>query len=1214
MSVHSEEVPVMAAMIPSAGKLSRVRVAGLCSTALVALLLAPVAVRAQSARCDDPTMVPIPANCARPNSNVTVTMPAEPNTDLIGASPGGSFAETGFSISIENETVAGAAAPANPDRADDRAMARAAVDVTYDGLQVTPRLNVTTDDLRSSYVGGAPVTFRASTNYPAWISRAEVRIIDRADGRARVIDRLMINPNGTAAWTMPREGSGDYNYVLRVYDGAGRYNETGALTLARSDRNFATHETTDDPIVAAGEGDDRTAVVNIPVSGGAVTASGSGVAPGTTVRVMGETVPVDPSGSFVIQRILPTGGHVVDVAIDRNGRTIDRVARSIDIPASEWFYVAIGDLTLGNRLQAADPADEGPYAEGRAAYYLKGKVKGRTLITTSLDTGEGDLSDAFRRLDQKDPRNVLRRLDPDDYYPVYGDDSTAFDDTPTSGRFYARVERDRSYGVWGDFKAGIDGAELLKNDRELYGAQLHYETPGATASGEARGKVTVYAATPETLPQRDVLRGTGGATYFLSRQDINGGSETITAEVTDPVTGRVLSRKVLIAGQDYTLDALQGVIILTAPLSSSASGGTVIQNGASGGNAVNLIAQYEYTPTTGSLDGAALGGRVSVWANDRLRVGVTAMRETTGVADQTMTGADAEYRIGESSYLRAEVAQSEGPGFARSQSSDGGLSFGTGASSGAAGTRAGAFRIEGDFDLADLGSARDGNLGFYASRKDAGFSTLSEDIAADETLLGVYGRIEATDRVTLAFAAEDFERQGTESKTQATAEIGYKISDVWRIEGGVTVLDQFRTGTPAETGRRADVGLRLTYAPDEDNSVYVFGQGTVRKTGGLPDNNRIGIGGTARLSEKLTFAGEVSDGSGGIGGLARLGYAPSADTEVYVGYTLDPTRTGAGYALVGRDDGTVVLGGRHSQGSTVTTYAENKADLFGQRRSFTESYGVTYTPDDRWTLSGAVEMGEIRDPANGNFDRDAYSAGVAFTDGEGWKWRARLEYRSDDGAGLAQDRETWGVTGGFEYKTSEDWRVLGNLDALISSSDQSAFRDGEYVEASLGYAYRPVDNDRTNALFKLTYLRDLPGADQVSANGSANGPMQKSVILSADVNHDLNRHLTLGAKYGFRLSQVATRGTTAFTDNTAHLGILRADWHVVHLWDVLLEGRVLYTEETGTTDTGALAAVYRQIGNNAQVGVGYEWGAVSDDLSAIDYTSQGVFLNVIAKF
>ena len=43
-------------------------------------------------------------------------------------------------------------------------------------------------------------------------------------------------------------------------------------------------------------------------------------------------------------------------------------------------------------------------------------------------------------------------------------------------------------------------------------------------------------------------------------------------------------------------------------------------------------------------------------------------------------------------------------------------------------------------------------------------------------------------------------------------------------------------------------------------------------------------------------------------------------------------------------------------------------------------------------------------------------------------------------------------------------------------------------------------------------------------------------------------------------------------------------------------------------------AAYRHVGNNAKIGMGYEFGNVSDDLTDINYSNQGLFLNLIAKF
>jgi hypothetical protein len=410
--------------------------------------------------------------------------------------------------------------------------------------------------------------------------------------------------------------------------------------------------------------------------------------------------------------------------------------------------------------------------------------------------------------------------------------------------------------------------------------------------------------------------------------------------------------------------------------------------------------------------------------------------------------------------------------------------------------------------------------------------------------------------------------------------------------------------------------LRLNYQATEDALVYVFGQGTLSRSGGIDTNNRIGLGFDGQITEKISASAEISDGNNGFGARAKLSYSPTEDNEFYLGYTLDPTRSDfTSTSLLGNAaEEEFTVGTRYKVSETTKVYGENNMDLFGTRRSLTRAYGVNYEPDARWTISGTVESGEVRDVNNGDFDRDAISFGVAYADEDYSDARLRIEYRTEDGAGITQDRDTWAVSGGYSYKVNPDWRLLFNIDALISQSDQSSFRDGEYVEASLGYAYRPVDNERLNMLFRYTYLQDLPGEDQVTANGSVDGPSQRSHVLSIDAIYDLSPRLSIGGKYGYRMSEIAARGTNNFTDNTAHLGVLRMDWHVVHKWDVLLEGRVLQSDGVDVRETGALLGVYRHVGNNAKIGIGYEWGRVSDDLVDLDYDSRGLFLNLIAKF
>jgi hypothetical protein len=209
------------------------------------------------------------------------------------------------------------------------------------------------------------------------------------------------------------------------------------------------------------------------------------------------------------------------------------------------------------------------------------------------------------------------------------------------------------------------------------------------------------------------------------------------------------------------------------------------------------------------------------------------------------------------------------------------------------------------------------------------------------------------------------------------------------------------------------------------------------------------------------------------------------------------------------------------------------------------------------------------------------------------------------------------MAAGLAWNPNQDWRLSTNLDAVLSQSDASAFKDADYVEGSFGYAYRPVDNDRLNALLKYSYFYDLPGLDQISSvTGAAGGPKQRSHIVSADINYNVVPWLTLGAKYGVRVGEVNYNrlGDATWRKSSAHLAVGRADVHIVKNWDATLEGRALAMPEADTVDYGSVITVNRHVGDNFKVGLGYNFGRFSDDLRDLVMDDQGVHLNLVGKY
>ncbi len=1166
--------------------------AGLLSATALACLMTPSL--AQDVNdCVERLGEPLPQDCEQPNAGNVVAVPIAPNTEPDAAPLANN---SGFVLAVDGEPIDADPTIEESVRRTDIALADANVQVRFDGLDPTPRLNVETVGAPRSYLPGETVQLRSETNYPAFITRGEMRIIDRgAAGGPRLLSTVPVNANGTAAITLP-EGS-DVVVVHRVYDAGGRYDETQALPLSVAD---------DRGLTANDDGFDFTAERNMRINGGTVTVAADSVASGATLSTLGEVVRPDRNGRLVIQRILPAGDYEVDVAVSGSGQNTD-LTRDISIPASDWFIFGVADLTFSaNRSELTDETTT--TGTGRLQYYVDGKTQGGVEITSSIDTGEEEFRDLFRRLDEKDPRSVIEQLEDADSYLTYGDDSEIVDNTPTSGKFYLRVERDGNFALWGDYQATVDGSGYLRNERTLYGAQGYYATDATTTEGEARASVDVYVSQPDQLVGRDVFEGTGGSVYFLQRQAITTGTETLVVEIRDSDTGRVVDQQTLVLGLDYDINYTQGVITLYSPLSST-TGGNLIETNPGGDYTVNLVAQYEYTPTAADVDGLSAGGRVEGWATDRVRLGVTALSDETGTADQTAVAADVRYQWGDNSFVQLDIAQSDGPGYGSSFSTDGGLIV---ENEDAVSGDGRAVKIEGQADLADLGSDRVGVVGGYYEARTEGFSTLDYqviDTTGDETLFGAYVRVEPDTRLGYALYLDRYENDLDEEKTEVGAELSGNITRQLSYTVGVEYLDEV---TALTDGSRYAAGARLTYAPSQTLAYSVFGQKTFENDG-LDEYDRLGVGVARVVGNGWTLAGELSDGTGGVGGRVQAEQRRDANNSTYFGYELDPGRAiDADIAQVD-NGGKYIMGGRRQVTDDVRVFGENTYDIFGTSRSLTSGYGVEYLANDFLTYEAALEIGQIDDSTNGDFDRNAVSLGVRYED-ESTTARARIEYRQEraEDITLRSDADTIIITSDLSYEIDPSQRILFSLDLADTETDEESLLNGSIIDGRLGYAYRPILNERVNVLAGYRYLYDMYGQEVDGEDGT--GPVQESHVVDVAANYDINRHWTLGGKVGARFSESAEDSTAELVSNDAWLAVINARYNVVHNWDILLEARQLEATDAETSDTGFLGAVYRHFGNNAKVGVGYNFGSFSDDLTDLTYNDQGAFLNIIAKF
>ncbi len=309
--------------------------------------------------------------------------------------------------------------------------------------------------------------------------------------------------------------------------------------------------------------------------------------------------------------------------------------------ARDWILAGVVSGTVGyntvsgnlEQLAAAD-RNEDFYADGRLAFFAKGRLKGKWLLTLAYDSTDPE---------RRPVPGLFGVVDPDAYYTVYGDAVVQKHDAPTSDHLYIRLERAQFYALYGDFNSGLTVTELGRYNRALTG--LRSSRRGAQLGFD------VFASENRQNFRRDEIRGDGtSGLYRLTAGRLIPQSEKIILQVRDRYRSEIIiSERHLTRSVDYTLDDLDGTLFFKEPIPSQDENF----------NPIWIIAEYE-TETASSAE-VTVGGRGS-WRPGAgpVEVGVTGIREGTqgGQAD-VLAGVDTRWDLTQSLRLKAEYAGSD---------------------------------------------------------------------------------------------------------------------------------------------------------------------------------------------------------------------------------------------------------------------------------------------------------------------------------------------------------------------------------------------------------------------------------------------------------------------------------------------------------------------------------------------------------------------------
>ncbi|WP_455209540.1 OmpA family protein [Kaarinaea lacus] len=370
------------------------------------------------------------------------------------------------------------------------------------------------------------------------------------------------------------------------------------------------------------------------------------------LRESRKTVLIDREGYIKFDPVTQSG--LYNAVLSYNNFTFE-VRTYVTPKYRDWIMVGLAEGTAGfnnisgnmENLDAADIEDE-YYSDGRLAFYAKGKVKGKYLLTTAYDSE--------KEKPEVTGNGLFGSIDPNKYYTLYGDKTQVYYDAASSEKLYLKLESDQFYTLFGDYETDLTVTELSRYSRSLTGLKTEYKSNHVD--------LVAFAAETEFGFVKDELRGDGtSGLYHLSNKNIVINSEKIRIEVRDRFRSEVvIDSKQLTRYIDYTFDPVDGTVYFREPIYSRDENF----------NPIYIVVDYEAEGNVGNQITA--GGRLAVRPSVKgPEIGATIIKDDTVGAEGELYGADVKYKLTQSTNIRAELATSSRTASGKDQDGNAGL-------------------------------------------------------------------------------------------------------------------------------------------------------------------------------------------------------------------------------------------------------------------------------------------------------------------------------------------------------------------------------------------------------------------------------------------------------------------------------------------------------------------------------------------------------------
>ncbi|MHB8092504.1 MAG: DUF7507 domain-containing protein [Syntrophales bacterium] len=343
-------------------------------------------------------------------------------------------------------------------------------------------------------------------------------------------------------------------------------------------------------------------------------------------------------GHFTLRAPRETGEAVITVGAD--GRREE--AKVFFTPhLRNLFMVGMGEVKIGLGRSSGEYQflkdngwyDDGFYTGGRGAFFMKGKIYEDYLLTAAYDSDKKKRDDLFRENDTN--------LDTEDKYPIYGDESKTGYEAVSADRLYLKVEKNRSYLLYGDYRTDLNETRLAAYNRSFNGLKYELNTE--------KFKIRSFGSYTDQTQVMDALPGKGiSGYYYLTRRPVIEGSERIVIEVRDRYQpDNVLSRESKGRGSDYEIDYDLGAILFKEPIPSHDGDY----------NPIYVVASYE-----SKTDGEKYyiyGGRGAFSVFKGLEVGATGIVEEKAVGSYRLMGTDLTLTLPRKTVVKAEYVETK---------------------------------------------------------------------------------------------------------------------------------------------------------------------------------------------------------------------------------------------------------------------------------------------------------------------------------------------------------------------------------------------------------------------------------------------------------------------------------------------------------------------------------------------------------------------------